>query len=243
MSRTILFAILAVGLAATALPRLAWCDDEWQEVTPARQIETAKSPTKSQKAPIDETAAARAAPVIACGEEARPGNPLMTSIMAWLTAMFGVRNVLVYESIRPLGPHAAAGGCVFYNPANLGGLLANWMRIDDQKRVAPMLYAILAHELGHEIHNDFDPQRRQLGTVRCELEADQFAGYTLSRLNIRAEDIADYYRVTGDDFFPGISGSHGRSTQRVEAFLQGWKRGEMGLSEQSVIGVGGEDHP
>jgi hypothetical protein len=178
----------------------------------------------------------------ACGEEARPADEQMTSILERVSELWNVKDVHVYESVNPSGPHARAGGCVFYNRKTLGGLLGGWMKIEDRNRVDPMLVAIMAHELGHEVHNDFDPARRALGTVRCELEADQFAGYTLSRLNIRAENIAQYYRLTGDDF-GGVMNSHGNSAQRSEAFMQGWRRGESGLSEQSVIGVGGEDHP
>jgi hypothetical protein len=162
--------------------------------------------------------------------------------MKEVAGVWNVTDVRIYESVKPMAPHAKAGGCIFYNRYAMGGLVSGWMNIEQRDNVKPMVYAIIAHELGHQVHRDFDADRIALGNVRRELEADQFAGYTLSRLNIRAGNIADYYRLTGDDF-GGVSESHGNSGQRAEAFMQGWRRGEMGLSEQSTIGVGGEDHP
>ncbi len=151
-------------------------------------------------------------------------------------------EVQLFESSSRRPAYARGPGCIFYSPAAMAWTMTTWMHIEDDKAKQSVFYAILAHELGHVMHHDFDPQRRALGSVRCELEADQFAGYTLSRLNIRAENIADYYRLTGDDFF-GFKVSHGTGEQRDAAFMAGWRRGELGLTEQSTIGVGGTGQP
>ncbi len=181
--------------------------------------------------------------VVACGERARPAGEPFKSIMAQIMAVRDApADIQLFESVAPTGPHSRPPGCAFYNLPQMTKFLNSWMNMQDSKALEPMFYAVLAHELGHLMHHDFDPGRRALGSVRLELEADQFAGYTLSRLNIRAENISDYYRLTGDDF-AGAANSHGNSGQRAAAFMAGWRRAEMGLTEQSTIGVGGSDHP
>jgi len=151
-------------------------------------------------------------------------------------------QVELFESTSRRPAYARGPGCVFFSPRGIAWTMNTWMHIQDDTARQSVFYAILAHELGHVMHHDFDSARRALGSVRCELEADQFAGYTLSRMNIRAEDISDYYKLTGDDFF-GFNVSHGTGAQRQAAFMAGWRRGEMGLSEQSTIGVGGTGQP
>jgi len=164
-------------------------------------------------------------------------------MLAQVASVWGAEgDVELFESTSKRPAYARGPGCIFYSPAGMAWTTTTLMRIEDDKSKQAVFYAILAHELGHVMHRDFDPQRRALGSVKCELEADQFAGYTLSRLNIRAENISDYYRLTGDDSF-GFRVSHGTGEQRGAAFMAGWRRGELGLTEQSTIGVGGTGHP
>jgi hypothetical protein len=83
-----------------------------------------------------------------------------------------------------------------------------------------MIYAIMAHELGHIEHHDFESA--QVSSVEKELEADRFSGYTLSRLGISRANITAYYSLGGDEF-SGVH-NHGFSNQRIAAFDTGWKR-------------------
>src|SRR5260370_19055363 len=97
--------------------------------------------------------------------------------------------------------------------------------IEDGNVADAMVYAIMAHEVGHELHSDFSPERADTSTQTKELEADRFAGYTLERLNIGLDNITPYYSLAGDEF----SGSqnqpatrHGDSMRRTAALKRGW---------------------
>jgi len=234
---------MAVYLSATVCA--AQNDEDWHVVPHPSGGEGSVTSRDAAASPnsITKGTAGSAEIVVACGERARPAGEPFRSIMAQIMAVWDApADIQLFESVAPSGPHSRPPGCAFYNPQQMTKFLDSWMNIHDSKALEPMFYAVLAHELGHLMHHDFDPARRALDGVRRELEADQFAGYTLSRLNIRAENISDYYRLTGDDF-AGASNSHGNSGQRAAAFMAGWRRAEMGLTEQSTIGVGGSDHP
>jgi predicted metalloprotease len=92
-----------------------------------------------------------------------------------------------------------------------------------------MLYAIMAHELGHIEHHDY---QRNASSVTKELEADRFSGYTLSRMGIPRDNITPFYSLGGDEF-SGVH-DHGFSSQRIAAFDQGWKRAEWKQPENGV---------
>src|SRR6516165_608968 len=94
---------------------------------------------------------------MACGEPARRANGRMRAIVSAVDDVWSVR-VRVYESVAPAPPHARPGGCIFYNPAYLNVLLRRLM-VSDPSVVDPLLYAIMAHEVGHELHHDFSPAR------------------------------------------------------------------------------------
>ncbi len=179
--------------------------------------------------------------ILACGEAARAAGEPFRSIVARLVEVSNV-DAQVYESIAQTSPHARPGGCIFYNSDELNNLLQHWMALPRSSLAEPMLYAIFAHELGHLAHGDFSEERAEVDPMTRELEADRFAGYTLSRLNVSVDDLTGYYRLTGDDF-SGIRHDHGDSGQRAEAFTVGWRRAELGLIEQSTVGVGSSDHP
>jgi hypothetical protein len=227
----------AALFAACASP--AYAQVNWQflgsETEPSPSSESAGL---SQKAVAPQALQASTSP---CGEPARPATEPYRSIVARLVEVCGV-NAQVYESRERTSPHARAGGCIFYNRDELGSLFDRWLNLTQPSLAEPMLYAIFAHELGHLAHRDFSEERAALEPMRRELEADRFAGYTLSRLNIRVDDLTEYYRLTGDDF-TGIRHDHGSSGQRAQAFMLGWRRAELGLLEQSTISVGSSDHP
>jgi len=153
-----------------------------------------------------------------------------------LSAVDGVwdTHVKIYESVAVAPPHARRGGCVFYNSAYLNLLLRDLL-IRDSAAAESVLYAIMAHEVGHEVHDDFGPARDDVSTQTKELEADRFAGYTLERLKIGLDNITPYYSLTGDEFTgqTGRPGSHGDSMRRTAALRKGWDRAEWNQPEDS----------
>ena len=140
-------------------------------------------------------------------------------------------HIRVYESVVPFSPHARPGGCVFYNPVYLN-LLMRHLLVQDSSIVEPLLYAIMAHEVGHEVHDDFSAARADVSKQNKELQADHFAGYTLQHLNIGLDNITPYYSLAGDEF-TGTPSSHGDSMRRTGALKNGWDMGEWNQPEDS----------
>jgi hypothetical protein len=154
-----------------------------------------------------------------------------------VTAVDDVWNshVRVYESVVPLPPHARPGGCIFYNPVYLN-LLMRHLLVQDSSIVEPLIYAIMAHEVGHEMHDDFSAARAEVSTQTKELQADRFAGYTLQRLNIGLDNITPYYSLAGDEFSgarPQAASSHGDSGRRTAALKNGWDLAEWNQPEDA----------
>ncbi len=227
-------AVLAIA-CAVCVATSARAQDDWQVIE--RHTDSAPQP---QAAP-----AAKPGPggvFRACGEKARAATEPYKSIVANLDAMYGV-SYPVYESVASISPHASTGGCIFYNPTFLASLLGNWMDIQKGQDRSPMLYAIFAHELGHQIHGDVNGENPGLSRKQRELAADQFAGYTVERMGFRRmfpEEITKYYQLTGDDFIgTGPSGDHGTGAERTTAFLDGWHRAELGVPEEGAVPAGG----
>ncbi len=229
------FFALAIGLvamlaAAPAFAQAAGPNDDWQVV--------GRHPAAQSQSP---SAAPTAAPgsggsdsiVVACGVKARPAGEPYRTIMANLNALWGT-DAHVYEPVAVLPLHARRGGCIFVSRPFLKRLTERWMRIEDPDQLTSILYAIMAHELGHVAHGDFSAARAEVSRETRELEADRFAGYSLWRLDIHfdADDTAFYYRLVGDDFV-GARNSHGTSGQRAGAFKEGWDLARMGLPENS----------
>jgi hypothetical protein len=169
--------------------------------------------------------------MLACGEKARPPSPKIQQIVSQIDGTWGA-NVQVYQSVATEGPHANPGGCIFYNQNALAMLLGMRLNLNDPALFTPMLYAIFAHEVGHELHLDFDPSRAAVSNQIKELEADRFAGYTMKKLDVPAIGLAPYWSMTGDEF--GSGASHGTSGQRVAAFKEGWHEAEWNRAENSM---------
>ncbi len=180
----------------------------------------------------------------ACGEAARPAEEPFKSIVAQLNDMWGT-SFPVFQSTKAMSPHAHMGGCIFYNSEFLHSLVQQWMNIKDEDAVTTMLYAIFAHEIGHLAHGDFDESADNVPIKNKELAADQFAGYSVQRLGRRrldAQEVTQYYQLTGDDFVGHTSG-HGNGSERTMAFQDGWHRAEIGLPEQGARSSGGLGEP
>ena len=179
---------------------------------------------------------------LVCGERARAAGEPYVSIVQQINEASG-SGFPVYETIGEAGPHAATGGCIFYNRAYLDMLLGRWMNLQDADAIRPMLYAIFAHEIGHQMHGDTTPGTKP--ARERELAADRFSGFTLELLGIRRLDpteVTQYYQLTGDDFTGG-DGTHGSGADRAAAFQDGWHRAEMGLREQDAEPAGGLGEP
>jgi hypothetical protein len=236
--------IAALAIAGIALSTThARADDDWEPVQssssaavvapapvpaanrPARRSHRGTAPTGS---PV---AAGTANVILACGEKAVPPSAKIQGIVSQINGAWG-SNIQVYQSVAPEGPHAIAGGCIFYNPAALAMLLGMRLNLNDPAVFTPMLYAIFAHEVGHEFHRDFDSSRAAVPVQIKELEADRFAGYTLKKLDVPTVGLAPYWSMTGDEF--GIGASHGSSEQRVAAFKEGWHEAEWNRDENSM---------
>ena len=138
-------------------------------------------------------------------------------------------------------PHAATGGCIFYNRGALLALMGNRLQVGDTQIAGPLLYAIFAHEVGHELHHDLDPSRASVPSRERELEADRFAGFTMQKLAIPVGGLAPYWSMAGDEF--GNGASHGSSGERVNAFKEGWNLAEWNRPETSgAVSASGQEN-
>ena len=225
-----LVALLIAGMVLCA-PAFAQ-DDDWSVVSdqvherhPAATASKHAAPQTPQDTSASAVQSSDDGPRMICGEMARPATEPYTSIVAELNRQAGT-NAPVYESMQPGSPHVSRGGCIFYNTVFLDAFLRGETDSHGVPDRTSMLYAILAHELGHIVHRDYD---RDVSSVTKELEADRFSGYMLSRLGIARDNISAYYSLGGDEF-SGVH-DHGFSNQRTAAFDQGWKRAEWNQPE------------
>ena len=225
-------------ISMTAARALA--DDDWEAVPSSSSALAAPAPVVNRPARSTHRTTARPAlpavdgaanEMVACGERAVPASDKIRRIVSQINGTWG-SNVQVYRSVAAEGPHSIGGGCIFYNPDALAVLLGLRLNLTDPNVLTPMLYAIFAHEVGHEVHRDFDPSRAAVPNQIKELEADRFAGYTMKRLDVPATGLSPYWSMTGDEF--GIGASHGSSAQRVAAFKEGWHEAEWNRAENSM---------
>ncbi len=244
-SRTVArLAIAALVLGCAALgtrPALAQ-DDDWSVVPsdtqssqdqsqqvhqghPSKAEPVEADPGASQTLPQELQPGADGAQMI-CGERARPAVEPYKSIVADIDRQWGV-NAPVYESVRADSPHVSRAGCIFYNPTFMEVFLRGETDEHGEPDKTSMIYAIMAHELGHIEHHDYD--RTDVSSVDKELEADRFSGYTLSRMGISRGNITPFYSLGGDEF-SGVH-DHGFSNERIAAFNKGWKAAEWGQPE------------
>lgn len=221
-----LAAIVATGSAA-----IAYAQDDWEVINRSGSEEhsVAATPAPGSTRGTDGKATS------VCGEMAVPPAPAVQTIVGRINELWGT-DFSVYQTVALEQPHAAAGGCIFYNMTAMGMLMAMRLDVNDPEVIAPMLWAIFAHEAGHEYHRDSDSSRAGVPNDIKELEADRFAGFTLEKLKIRATDLTPYWTMTGDEYGAGGGGGpgkHGSSAQRVAAFKQGWHLAEWNRQEDS----------
>jgi hypothetical protein len=198
--------------------------DDWEAVPPAAGFGN----NRGISAGANHAEPNRFAP---CGEPATNPSPEVATIVNSIDRLWGA-SVHVYQSLAPLPPHASRGGCIFYNSPALAALLGNRMQVRDNQIAGPLLYAIFAHEIGHELHHDLDPSRAGVPSRTKELEADRFAGYTMQRLQVPSAGLTPYWSLAGDEFGNGMA--HGTSAERISAFRQGWNLSEWNRPESST---------
>ena len=232
---------MLVWAALNARPAFAQ-DDDWSVApnqTEPRQAESrqtdshqihqsnpAQAEPVAHQTPRPELQPATDGAQMICGEMARPAAEPYKSIVANIEREWGA-NAPVYKSVRADSPHVSRGGCIFYNPIFMETFLRGETDEHGEPDKTSMIYAIMAHELGHIEHHDYE--RTQVSSVEKELEADRFSGYTLSRLGISRANVTAYYSMGGDEF-SGVH-DHGFSSQRIAAFDTGWKRAEWNEPE------------
>ena len=235
-------AALVLGCAALAARSALAQDDDWSVVSPQVQSHQVQGshPSKAEPAKAEPAQAEPAAPEappqeqqptadgaqMICGEMARPAAEPYKSIVADIDRQWGT-SAPVYESVRADSPHVSRAGCIFYNPAFMEVFLRGETDEHGEPDKTSMIYAIMAHELGHIEHHDYE--RTDVSSVDKELEADRFSGYTLSRMGISRGNITPFYSLGGDEF-SGVH-DHGFSSERIAAFNKGWKAAEWGQPE------------
>jgi hypothetical protein len=223
-----------------AAPDNGTAADDWEVVRPETATDDGAGPRpySIMKAPAGAPSAAPAGAFIACGERVTLPSPEVATIVGRINELWGA-HVRVYQTVAPMPPHAAAGGCIFYNRDALLALMGNRLQVGDTQIAGPLLYAIFAHEVGHELHHDLDPSRASVPSRERELEADRFAGFTMQKLEIPAGGLAPYWSMAGDEF--GNGASHGSSGDRVDAFKEGWNLAEWNRPETSgAVRAGGQ---
>ncbi len=244
LARFVIIALVAGCAALGARPALAQ-DDDWSVVShQVRESHPVDAPADAPaNAPADaQSAAPQALPPrpdgarMICGELARPAAEPYKKIVANIDRAWGI-NAPVYESVRADSPHISRAGCIFYNTTFMKVFLRGETDAHGEPDKIPMIYAIMAHEIGHIVHHDY--ARTGVSSVTKELEADRFSGYTLSRLSIPRANITPYYSMGGDEF-SGIH-DHGFSNQRIAAFNEGWQRAEWNRPESGGSALGGAD--
>lgn len=231
-------AALALTLALALGGYAALAQDDWEVI---QRSTTGERPNADASAPpAQQTLSRQSRPsepghnqsLYACGEAARPPSAKVKSMVDRINGLWD-SDIKVYQAVATEGPHAMAGGCVFYNTAVMASLVSMRLDVNDSEVVEPLLWAIFAHEVGHEVHRDFASSRAAVPVETKELEADRFAGYTLEKLKVRATDLTPYWTLTGDEFGSGPGYKHGSSAQRVAAFKQGWHLAEWNRPEES----------
>lgn len=236
-------AILMFAAAWAANPMKVYAADDWEAVgsTTLEDRSDADNPASAAgNAASKETA--RPPSTLVCGEAARPASAEVQSMVARINQLWGA-HLHTYETVAPEQPHAAPGGCIFYNRAALAAIMVARLDVNDPKVVNPLMWAIFAHEAGHEMHQDFDSSRASVSPENKEVEADRFAGYTLEKLGIPATDLTPFWTMAGDEFGAGAGYKHGSSAARVAAFKQGWHLAEWNRAENSVSVQSALDEP
>jgi hypothetical protein len=225
-------AVVMLGCAALGARFVFAQDDDWSvvshQVAPSqvREDHPAEAQPAAPQAPPSEPQPKAGGARMICGEMARSAAEPYKTIVANIEREWGA-DAPVYESVRDGSPHVSRGGCIFYNPAFMDTFLRGETDEHGEPDKTSMIYAIMAHELGHIEHHDYD--RTQVSSLEKELEADRFSGYTLQRLGISRANITAYYSLGGDEF-SGVH-NHGFSDQRIAAFDSGWKRSEWNEPE------------
>jgi hypothetical protein len=213
------------GILSAAAITLA--QDQWQVIKRGTAEPGLLIPSSRPSNPVESV------PAIfeACGERASSPEPEINSIAGAINKLWG-SSFPVYETVAPEVPHASPGGCIFYNRHALRKLMTARLGVNSHQPANALVWAIFAHEIGHQVHGDLLGVRAAVSNETKELEADRFAGYTLEKLGIEVTNLAPFWNMTGDEFGHDRY-SHGSSSLRTAAFIQGWHLAEWNRAEDS----------
>ncbi len=111
---------------------------------------------------------------------------------------------------------------IAYSPA--------WLqKIYDETKNPWVLYAVIAHEVGHY---DLNHDRKSLGSTReVELEADEFAGRILALMDASLPDAKAAYE--SEVMIPWRTRTHPAAAERLVAVQRGWEKGRAGNPQYS----------
>lgn len=241
-----LTAILALGCALSTLcsPGASRAEDDWEVVSSGGPASSSAESTRpaGPRSAVRGPSSEAAGTFTVCGERVTTAAPRVQAMVDQIDELWGT-NFRVYQTIAAEQPHASPGGCVFYNSTAMETILTHRLVVNDQAIVDPLVWAIFAHEIGHQVHRDTEKSRQSVPSETKELEADRFAGYTLEKLQIPAVDLTPFWNMTGDEFGAPVTGrnQHGLSSQRVAAFKQGWHLAEWNRPENSQSVAEAED--
>lgn len=107
----------------------------------------------------------------------------------------------------------------FYNKNNLGGL--------------PILF-ILSHEVGHHLNGHIRKKLNGNDSRNSELQADEFAGYILSRAGGKIEDITTIFELTTSGNLYEYSDSHPSRIDRIKAAQKGFNNASLVIKQPAI---------
>ena len=173
-----LVAMLAVGcaLSMTFSPGTCGADDDWEAVstsTPAQSSAPPAAQTETQSGEEDGAAPAAVKTFTVCGEEAMAPAPRVKAMVDQINDLWG-SNYPVYQTVALEQPHASPGGCIFYNPKAMEAILTHRLIVNDQAIADPLVWAIFAHEMGHQVHRDTEKSREWVPSQTKELRLIAF---------------------------------------------------------------------
>jgi hypothetical protein len=103
---------------------------------------------------------------------------------------------------------------IYYNPIYIA-----WLNQTTGDKWAAM--TLIAHEIGHHVKGH--TTKRQHDRLRCELEADEYAGYILQKMGASVEQAQKVMKLVARNV---DSDTHPARSSRLVAIKTGWEKAE-----------------